>query len=281
MKKLLTVIIVAAITLYGCNDESKPGERGSDQKEKVDTTKHLKDVVLEAPEKDQQTEEIATRRAGRGKPPKPGDPVPPPPPPPPPVIKNGCILIDFNGHQVTGTMWNSSGDFLCAPSGMNEDQEAWALQRVQAYFQLFSPYIIVTTDEALFNTYPGNKRMRCVVTTSWEWYARVGGVSYINSFNWYTNEPCFVFSSLVNFNQRTVADNIAHEVGHTFGNRHQSSYDENCVMISSYNYGTSISAPIMGASFNADTALWAIGPNSLGCTIIQNDTAVIYNSLRK
>jgi hypothetical protein len=88
-----------------------------------------------------------------------------------------------------------------------------------------------------------------------------------------------VFSSLLNYSTKKISEAISHETGHTLGLRHQSVYDANCVKISEYNYGQGIGeigwAPIMGVAYNQNLSLWHSGPNSLGCSTIQDDEAVI------
>lgn len=238
----------------------------------VDTVKHLPDIVLEKPEMDEYSEQVNARR----KPPKP-KPHPNDPPPPPVTPANGCFLLDLNGHNVSGTMWNVSGPFVCAPSGLSASNEQIVFDKVVSYYGVFNPYILITRDETVFNSYPQNKRRRIIITTSWEWFQQAGGVAYINSFSWFDDSPAFVFSSLLGFNTKNIADATAHEGGHTLGCRHQSTYDVNCVKASEY----SVAGYIMGASYSYSNPYWGIGPNSLGCTIIQNDTLVIFETLRK
>ena len=133
------------------------------------------------------------------------------------------ILLDFNGEYVANTMWNVNGPFTCAPANLNAEEVGLILQRVITDFTPFN--ITVTTDEAVYNAANPSKRTRVVITESWEWFGQAGGVSYINSFTWGTNTPCFVFSSLLGYNVKMIAEACSHEAGHTLGLRHQSLYD--------------------------------------------------------
>ena len=188
------------------------------------------------------------------------------------------ILLDFNGHTVAGTMWNVNGTFTCNSSGLSDAAITEVFNRVAEDYRPFN--INVTTNEIIYNSAPYNKRMRVVITTSNEWYGSgAGGVAYINSFTWGNNSPCFVFSTLLGYNVKNVAEAASHEAGHTLGLRHQSSYNAACVMLSDYNWGQGSGeigwAPIMGAGYNQNMTLWNSGPNSLGCGIIQDDLSVI------
>src|SRR6187401_2154016 len=194
---------------------------------------------------------------------------------------SNVILLDFDGHTVSGTMWNVNGAFTCNSSGLSDAAITEIFDRVAEDYRPFN--INVTTNETKYNSAPYNKRMRVVITTSSEWYGSgAGGVAYINSFTWGTNAPCFVFSALLSYNVKYVAEAVSHEAGHTLGLRHQSSYNAACVKLSDYNWRQGTGeigwAPIMGAGYNQNMTLWNNGPNSLGCNTIQNDLSVVTNA---
>lgn len=196
---------------------------------------------------------------------------------PQPQAAPSIILLDFDGELVSNTSWNYTGDIDCAPSGLTAEQVQAVVDSVALRFQSFP--VIVTTDELVYQNGNVNKRMRCIVTQSWEWYGQVGGVAYINSFTWGDDTPCFVFSSLFNYNTKQVGDAATHEIGHTLGLRHQAKYDDQCNMISEYSNGNGITAPIMGLPYYAYPKWWT-GPVPYGCTIIQNDSLTIAQTLR-
>jgi hypothetical protein len=163
-------------------------------------------------------------------------------------------------------MWNVTGPFTCNSSGLSDAAITEAFNRVAEDYRPFN--INVTTNETKYNSAPFNKRMRVVITTSYEWYGSgAGGVAYINSFTWGDNSPCFVFSSLLGYSVKNIAEAASHEAGHTLGLRHQSAYDAACVKLSDYNWGQGTGeigwAPIMGAGYNQNMTLWNSGPNSL------------------
>jgi len=194
---------------------------------------------------------------------------------------SAVILLDFDGHLVTGTPWNYAGDINCSASGLTSEQITEVFNRVAEDFRPFN--INITTEEAKYAAAPINRRMRVIITTSHEWYGTgAGGVAYINCFTWGNDTPAFVFSALFGFNIKNIAEASAHEAGHTLGLRHQSTYNSSCVKTSDYNWGQGSGeigwAPIMGAGYYQNLTLWHNGPNSLGCTNYQTDLSIITNA---
>jgi len=274
LKSIITISFISI--LFGCNPKAKNPTTPVPPVTGDTTKKHLGDSVLENKQMDEYSIAENTRRKPRPPKPTPGEP---------PVVVtpvNGCFFLDFNGHNVSGTMWNVRGDFLCAPSGLNSTGEQTVFDRVVNYYAVFNPYILITRDENVFNSYPVNKRRRIVITTTMpDGFQNQGGVAYLNSFGWFDNSPAFVNSAGLNFNPKNISDACGHEAGHTLGCRHQSDWrynvDGSCYKYSDYLWANLI----MGASYQDPNPVWGIGANSLGCTVIQNDTAVIFATLRK
>lgn len=260
MKKLFPLIL---LFLFSCGDD-KPKEKLPDPPKQ----EMIPDLLFEDTKKDS-LEQTMRRR----------------PRPKPPVIDTSgsstyippTILLDFDGHVTKGTSWNVSGDIVCEPSGLDAAGQKLVYDSVVSYYKQFKNPLFITTDEAKFLKVPLNERIRVVITISHAALnyplGGVGGVAYLNSFTWGTDEPCFVFSALHRFNLRNIADCAAHESGHTLGLRHQSTW-VNGVMTSGYNWGDGVRAPIAGASYNASipTFCW-VGLNS--ANQLQNDTSTM------
>ena len=187
------------------------------------------------------------------------------------------VFLDFDGHVWQGTAWNGSGPIVCDGSGLNTTQITAVFNRIAEDYRPFT--VNITTDSTKYSAAPADKRMRLILTTSSSWYGAAGGVAYINSFTWGDNTPCFVFSALLNYNTKNIAEAGAHEIGHTLGLRHQSSYDNSCNKLSEYNGGIGSGeigwAPIMGVGYYENLTLWNYGANPFGCTNYQDDLSII------
>ncbi|MEI9945927.1 MAG: zinc-dependent metalloprotease [Chitinophagaceae bacterium] len=187
------------------------------------------------------------------------------------------IFLDFDGHTVSGTSWNYNGDFVCGGSGLSNTQIIEIFNRIAEDYRPFN--INITTDSTKFLAAPAKKRMRVILTVTSSWYGSAGGVAFVGSFTWGDDNPCFVFSALLNYNTKYIAEAASHEAGHTLGMYHQAAYDANCVKTSDYYSGTGSGeigwAPIMGVGYYRNFTLWNNGPNSYGCSNYQSDLDVI------
>lgn len=187
------------------------------------------------------------------------------------------VFLDFDGQYVNGTSWNYVGPLSLGPSNLTNAQITEIFNRIAEDYRPFT--INVTTDSTKYWSAPIDKRMRLIFTITSDWYGAAGGVSYINSFTWGDNTPCFVFTALLNYNVKNIAEAGSHEIGHTLGLNHQSSYDANCTKLNEYNYGTGTGeiswAPIMGCGYYKNFTLWHNGSNPWGCTSYQDDLSII------
>src|SRR6185369_1841537 len=187
------------------------------------------------------------------------------------------IFLDFDGQTVSGTSWNTNGPIVCEASTLNNDQITEIFNRVAEDYRPFN--VNVTTDSTKYLAAPATKRIRVILTITSDWYGSAGGVSFIGSFTWGDNTPCFVFTALLNYNVKYIAEAAAHEAGHTLGLRHQSTYDASCVKTSEYNYGNGSGeigwAPIMGCGYYKNLSQWYNGQSSLSCSSYQSDLSII------
>ena len=190
---------------------------------------------------------------------------------------SAVIFLDFDGQTVVNTSWNFNGPIFAGASGLTNAQITSVFNRVAEDYRPFN--INVTTDSTKYFAAPLTKRMRCIITVTSAWYGNAGGVSFVNSFPWGDNTPCWVFSALLGYNEKYIGEATSHEIGHTLGLYHQSSFDASCNKITDYNSGVGTGeigwAPIMGVGYYKNFTLWNLGPNTYGCNSIQSDLAII------
>jgi hypothetical protein len=191
------------------------------------------------------------------------------------------VYLDFDGQYLEGTSWNYVGPLSLGPSNMTNGQITEIFNRIAEDYRPFK--INVTTDSTKYWSAPVLQRTRVIFTISSSWYGAAGGVSYVNSFTWGDNTPCFVFTALLNYRAKYVAEAASHEIGHTLGLNHQSSYDASCNMTAEYNAGVGSGeiawAPIMGVGYYRNFTLWHYGSNPWGCSSYQDDLSIITSTV--
>lgn len=190
---------------------------------------------------------------------------------------SATVYLDFDGQTVKGTSWNWDGIIRAQASGLNNTLITEIFNRVAEDFRIFN--LNITTDSNVFKKAPSAKRMRVIFTPTSSWYGNVAGVSFVNSFTWGDDTPAWVFSTLLERNPKYIAEAASHEIGHTLGLQHQSTYDKNCNLVAEYSEGRGSGeigwAPIMGVGYYRNFSLWTIGHSVEGCEVTQNDITVI------
>jgi hypothetical protein len=188
------------------------------------------------------------------------------------------IFLDFDGHKVTSSGWNSGANIFCAASGLTDPQITEIFNRVSEDFRPFN--INITTDSTKFLAAPLNRRIRIIITPTSSWAPGVGGISYVGSFTWGDDTPGFVFSDRLGPNNpKYIAECCSHESGHSVGLSHQSTYDSNCNLTETYCLGAGSGqvgwAPIMGNSYYRNMTGWSDGPTPYGCSNTQDNLTII------
>jgi hypothetical protein len=191
---------------------------------------------------------------------------------------SATIFLDFDGHNVNSSLWQGGTPFTCASAPMTDAQITEVFNRVAEDYRPFN--MNITTDSSVFLAAPLKKRIRVVITPTSAWYPGVGGISYVGSFTWGDDTPCFVFCDRLGPNNaKYVAECCSHESGHTVGLSHQSRYDGSCNLTATYNDGAGTGqvawAPIMGNSYYRNMSGWNNGPTPYGCTAVQDNLSII------
>lgn len=180
----------------------------------------------------------------------------------------GCILLDFDGYYMpAGNVWNNGGAIYANPSGMSD---AKILQCFEIVSEDYSPFNLnITTNEAVFNTYPKTKRKRIVITPTDTAGPGGGGIALIGSFTLDTDIPAWCFNISTG---KSAGDTASHEIGHLFSLKH----DGRTSPREEYFSGLSETswAPIMGAAFVRPVSQWSKGEYN-SANNIEDDVAII------
>jgi len=180
---------------------------------------------------------------------------------------NGCVLLDFDGQLVSGTGWNNGNPINAAPANLTDADKEKVWQLISEDYRPF--HINITTSEAVFNTYPKTRRMRCIFTPTNTAAPGAGGVAYVGSFKSNDDTPCWVFNS----GARAAGEAGSHEIGHTLGLSH----DGRTNPVEEYYQGQGNWAPIMGVGYYVPLVQWSKGEYA-NASQKQDDLAIITSS---
>ena len=204
------------------------------------------------------------------------------------------IYLDFDGHVTSGTRWNTrynGGETIVTPPFSLDGDASFSdaeLTRIQAIWERvaedFRPFEVnVTTQdpgtEALRQFGAGDTQwgIRVVIGgSSTDWYSvyAAGGVAYLDSFNWDSDTPAFVFSdNLGKGHEKYVAEAITHEVGHTLGLHHDGA-SGGTEYYEGHGSGPTGWAPIMGNAYYLELTQWSKGEYP-DANNLEDDLAII------
>ena len=189
---------------------------------------------------------------------------------------NRVIYLDFDGHTVTGTAWNSDGKPASvnvpaydtdgnrtnwSTAEQNVVKDVWA--RVADDYAPFD--VDVTTqapaESAITRTDAADQQYgtRVLIDPS-SWYQTscgCGGIAYVGVFDRTSQhsvyQPAMVFTKGVGTGAKNIAEAAAHEAGHNVGLSHDGTSTEG------YYRGHGAWAPIMGVGYNKAITQWSKG----------------------
>jgi hypothetical protein len=200
------------------------------------------------------------------------------------------IYLDFNGHTVTGTAWNTSlgrSSVQCVPFDLDGNPttfsdaeqavitEVW--ERVSEDYKAFN-INVTTVEPATFTA----KTARALITKNKDAAgannpsSTAGGVGYLNVFgssDYPTRySPVFAYFNNVSNSAANIAEVISHEIGHNLGLNHDGT--RSAEYYTGHGTGENAWAPIMGASYGRNFTQWSKG-EYYNSSNSQDDLAVI------
>jgi alpha-tubulin suppressor-like RCC1 family protein len=186
------------------------------------------------------------------------------------------VYLDFDGETVTDPDWNGGNQIVAAAFPLTGTDITAIFNRVKEDFWPFN--INITTDVTKYNSAPVGQRMRCIITPTKEWYGNAGGVAYRNSFDWSgflfsSTVPCWVFNS----NVIGISEAVSHELGHTFGLKHDGRTAPVEVYFAGHGSGATSYGPIMGACYDMTVVQWSKGEYA-NANNQEDDLAIISNA---
>lgn len=182
------------------------------------------------------------------------------------------VMLDFDGHDATGSYW---GNIIAQPANVSESdiEEAWRI--VSEDFSIYD--LNVTTNEAVYQAAPVDRRMRCIITPTTDAAPGWGGVAFVGSFTLGGElAPCWVFNGAWSDGTggKISGETCSHEVGHTVGLWHDGRVFPDGTA-EEYYYGQGNWAPIMGASFYPPVTHWTKGEYQYASNTWQDDIEII------
>ncbi len=182
---------------------------------------------------------------------------------------NHTIYLDFDGHVTTGTSWNNgatinSPAYTSDPDATNfSPSELSVIERT--FYRVaedFAPFQVNVTTvapsvEDLRNTGGADAKwgVRVVVTKDVAFNCGCGGIAYIDSFDWNSDTPVFVF----NTSEIGVAEAASHEVGHSLGLAHDGTSTASYYQGHGLGSDSTYWSTIMGVGYYVDVSQWDKG----------------------
>lgn len=205
------------------------------------------------------------------------------------------ILLDFDGQIVSGTSWNqyNNGNPIHAPAysldGNLESFSSTELSRIEeTWLRVAEDYVgfdvdVTTEDPGSAYFAQGGQGIRVIISTDRDastgnqWFGGAGGVAFLNSWNWTSDTPVWVFENNLGTTAKSYAEAASHEAGHAFGLSHDGVQGGNAYY-AGHGSGTTGWAPIMGVGYNRNLSQWSRGEYT-NANNGQNDITIIRNDL--
>ncbi|MDX1927364.1 MAG: Calx-beta domain-containing protein [Pirellulaceae bacterium] len=182
---------------------------------------------------------------------------------------NHTIYLDFDGHVTTGTSWNSGATINSPAYSSDADAANFSPSELsvieRTFYRVaedFAPFQVNVTTvapsvEDLRNTGGADTKwgVRVVVTRDVAFNCGCGGIAYIDSFDWNSDTPVFVF----NTSEIGVAEAVSHEVGHSLGLSHDGTSSVSYYQGHGLGTDSTYWSTIMGVGYYVDVSQWDRG----------------------
>ncbi len=200
------------------------------------------------------------------------------------------IYLDFDGHTISGTAWNSTYTTIIAPAwdvggdpSVFTDAERTTIAQIWARVaEDYAPFDVDVTTE-----YPGEDRitrssasdeyygMRALISPISSYFGSYGGIAYVGVFA-YTSDaykPALIFPEKLANSEKSIAEACSHEVGHTLGLYHDGT-TTGTEYYAGHGTGETGWAPIMGSGYSRNVTQWSRGEYA-GANNTEDDLSVI------
>ncbi|MEM7312862.1 MAG: M12 family metallo-peptidase, partial [Planctomycetota bacterium] len=190
------------------------------------------------------------------------------------------IYLDFDGQNVSGTPWNTNFNnsmTIHAPAfSLDDNISEFSLQEIshieEIYHRVaedFSPFDVdVTTESPPEDQFSaGGVAIRVLISTDRDeaslggtgnqWFSDAGGVAYVNSWNWNSDTPVWVFENNLGSSAKTIAEAASHEIGHSLNLNHDGTSNNDYYR--GHGDGDTGWAPIMGVAYDRELTQWSQG----------------------
>ena len=202
------------------------------------------------------------------------------------------VYLDFDGHTITGTTWNTTTDPIYArpfdldgnPAAFSDAERSAIAEIWHRVAEDYAAFDIDVTTEAPASFGPHTGRVLITSKTDANGqampYNSAGGVAYVGvwGFSSYASyySPALVYYNNLASGTTYIAEASAHEFGHNLGLSHDGT--SSATYYAGHGSGSTSWAPIMGNSYYNNVTQWSKGEYP-GANNTQDDIAVITSQL--
>jgi len=188
------------------------------------------------------------------------------------------IYLDFNGHTTANTDWNDTyndGKNFTTPAFSMDGSSSFSTAETARILNIwrrvaedFRPFDVNVTTKA-----PSINDLRKSNANDQRWGIRVvvgglgnqwlgqsgGGIAFLDSFNFASDTPAYIFSAEFDEDETNVSEAISHETGHTLGLIHDGRNTPAEEYYAGHGTGVTGWAPIMGVGYYQTLTQWSKG----------------------